>query len=146
MENKFNTESFDKIEFDAEENARLRLAMIKKKRGGKYKLSEAQFIEEMRGAWSCGELVAAERILRCIELNPELENSVDLVKGEIHLFILKVFEVLKKSKNLEIKMDVHLEDLLWGKYSTEEVMKRREKFNVDAVKKRLEKLESPVSM
>lgn len=108
------------VEKDAVAHALRRARTISKKRGGKFKMSEHQFTVEMTTAWISGEFSAAERILRCIEADPEL-NSKDLIRGEIHIAILDLFKILKK--RLDIKENLELEDLLWGKFTTENVVK-----------------------
>ena len=111
------------VEKDAEVKAVYRLAQFKAKRGGKFKISEAQFVEELKNMWMTGEFSAAERILRHIE-SDEAANTKDLIRGEIHIFLLDLFAILKK--RMDIKRTFGLDDLLWGRYTTEKVMASRE--------------------
>lgn len=96
-----------------------RLAILKNKRGGKFKLSEKQFVDELATSWVSGEFSAAERILRCIELDPEL-NTSDLINGELHMMIVDFYEVLKKRSVLVPGFE--LGDLIDGKYSTKAIL------------------------
>lgn len=120
--NKYKREALLNIEKDAIDRAHERLATLKKKRGGKFKITEKQLVEELANVWVAGEFSAAERILRIVEVDPELTTK-DLIRGEIHLFIMEVFSLLKR--RLELQMDLKLENLLWGKFSTEDLMRRR---------------------
>lgn len=104
------------VEVDAKERARAILSEVKGRRGGKFKLSEAQFVEEMERMWVGGEFSSAERILRAIEMKKEVD-SVDMVRGEIHLFLLFLFEIVKR--RFKTREDLKLEDMIYGKYSTE---------------------------
>lgn len=118
------------VEMDAGEKARMRLNQIKKKRGGKFKVSEAQFLKELEDMWIAGEFSSAERILRSIESDEEVASR-DLIRGEIHIFIMDLFSLLKK--RLQLEENLKLEDLIWGQYSTEKVVeafKEREKLRV----------------
>lgn len=114
-------ECFSNVDKDGLLKARKRADAICKVRGGKFKLSEKQFIEEMTTQWICGEFSAAERILRAIELDPEV-NTKDLIRGEIHIFMLDVYNVLKKRGGFN--SNIELEDLIDGKYSTEFALKK----------------------
>jgi hypothetical protein len=116
--NEYRSSIISSVENDATEKAYMRLDAIRKKRNGKFKISEKQFIQEMENMWVSGEFTSAERILRCIESDPEI-SSKDLIRGEIHIFIMDLFKILKK--RLDLSMDLNLEDLLWGKYTTEKM-------------------------
>ena len=117
-------EARSNVENDAKQKAAKRLNAICHRRGGKFKISEKQFSEELENMWISGEFSCAERILRCIEIDKEL-NSRDLIRGEIHLFILDLYKILKE--RLDLKEDLQLEDLLDdGKYFTGRIMESRE--------------------
>lgn len=111
------------VEKDAKIKANTRLVRIKAKRGGKFKISEKQFLEELENMWMIAEFSAAERILRHIEIDAEI-NSKDLIRGEIHIFLLDLFKILKK--RIDIKASFGVEDLLWGRFTTEKVMATRQ--------------------
>ena len=102
-------------EMDAIRAAQNRLNAIKHARGGKYKMSERQFLEEMENMFLAGEFSAAERVMRCVEHDEEL-NTRDLCIGELHMYVIHVYALLKR--RLKLKQNVDLEDLIDGKYST----------------------------
>lgn len=104
-------------EQDAKNKAEHILAQIKSVHGGKFKLSEKQFIEYMSHMWIYGELSAGERILFALNEDPSLNR--DTIIGELHLFVLETFKVLKKRLNL--KMDICLDDFLFGRFSKNKV-------------------------
>jgi hypothetical protein len=106
------------VEKDGRNNAIRRLNAIKRKRGGKFKLSEAQFMEEMENAWICGEFSSSERVLRCIELDDGLDTK-DMIVGEVHLFINDLYQILKK--RLGLLPDLDVDDLIFGKYSSRKI-------------------------
>lgn len=118
----FKDKVFSHIEEDGLLRAQDRLKVLCQKRGGKFKISEKQFVQELSNMWVGGEFSAAERLLRVIEADPELDTK-DMIRGEIQMYVIRVFNILKK--RLDLDMNVRLEDLLYGKYATEEVLKAR---------------------
>ena len=112
------------VERDAKQKAYARLVQMKSKRGGRFKISEAQFVEELTNMWIAGEFCAGERILRCIEIDETLSTK-DLIRGEIHEFILAGYKILKKRMR-EITEDLKVEDLIYGKFSTDKVVADQE--------------------
>lgn len=119
---KINTRST--VEKDGENKARHLYRTICAQRGGKFKISERQFIEDVAGIWIAAEFSASERILRCIELDEEL-NSRDMIRGEIHNFIMDLFKILKKRGM--VRGELNLMDILEGKYSTRVGVEERTK-------------------
>ena len=73
------------VEKDAKIKAYYRLAQFKAKRGGKFKISEKQFIDELQNMWITGEFSSAERMLRFIESDESMATR-DLIRGELHVF------------------------------------------------------------
>ena len=115
------TEVKSSVEKDATKNAHHRLKILTAKRGGKFKISEKQFQEELEMAWIGGEFSSAERILRCLELDEDLSTR-DLCIGEAHNFVIDLYKVLKKK--LGLKDELGLEDILTGgKYATQMIEK-----------------------
>lgn len=110
------------LEKDATAKAYHKLRVICNRRGGKFKLSEKQFIEVIEDIWIAGEFSGAERILRCLEMDKDL-NTRDLCLGEIHIFIMDVYNILKKRWKLRGELD--LGDLVDGKYSTRAIEESR---------------------
>lgn len=88
-----------------------RISQIKKKRQGKFKVREKDFKEEMLDLWITAQLDAGMRVLKFIESDEEI-NTKDLIRGEIHLYILDSFSILKK--RLKMKETITIEDLLEG--------------------------------
>jgi hypothetical protein len=111
---------------DATEKARMSLARLKNSRGGKFKISERQYVEEAEATWLFAEFSAAERIMRAIESDDDLDNK-DNIRAALHIYILESYEVLKKKFNL--RRSVTLEDLIDGKHSTETILRSRDEHN-----------------
>jgi hypothetical protein len=106
-------------EADGKRKAQLRLQNICARRGGKFKLTEKQFCEEMELMFLIGEMSGAERILRGIESDDSIDTK-DLIRGEIHMFLMALNDILKKRASGVA--DLKLEDLLWGRFTTDKVL------------------------
>ena len=102
------------MESDSRKHAQNMADRICGLRAGKFKISEAQFKDEIQKAWLAGELSAAERILRCIEMDPELDSR-DLIRGELHLYIMENLRVLRKHAPVGY---VGVEELIDGRFAT----------------------------
>ena len=111
----YKGEVLSTVEKDAIDRARMRLNAIKSARGGKFKLSEKQFCTELENIWIWAELSAAERIMRCAEADLELSTR-DLLIGEMHSFVMACYDILKK--RVPLKMELKLDDLLYGPFAT----------------------------
>ena len=109
-------------EQDAKAKALYRLHKAKKKRGGKYKMSERQFVEECEINWIAAELSATERMMRYIESDRSTLATVDDVLAEMHMFLVDLVNILKKKKELDKDIDFGLDDLLTGRYTTANVL------------------------
>jgi hypothetical protein len=133
--NDFKQDIMSTVEKDAKAKAFARLAQLKQKRGGKFKVSEKQFTEELENMWITGELSGTERMLRYIESDTELDTK-DLIRGEMHVFLIDLFNILKK--RIDIKLAFGIEDLLWGRFTTEKVLASR-KFSSDRIDKEFDK-------
>lgn len=81
----------------------------------KFKVSHKQYRTDMELAWLAGEMSSAERILRCIDLDEELNNR-ELIQGELHMYIMDVKAELEKHMG---PINVGVEDLMEGLFSTE---------------------------
>jgi hypothetical protein len=107
-------------ESDGKVNANAFRNIVANRRAGKFKLSEAQFVEIATTIWCQAEFSALERILRCMELNKD--HTKNEIIGEIHLILLNNYDILKK--RMGISGDLKLEDFLPdGKYSTDRIEK-----------------------
>jgi len=102
------------IEITARQRAMVRANQIARKRNGKFKINQKEFLEEMEIMWISAEMSATERILQWLEANTWI-NTNDLMKGECHLLILTIFKTLKT--RMKLKMDLSLEDFVSGRYS-----------------------------
>lgn len=111
--------SLSNCEQDAKDRAYKTLMVFKAARGGKFKISEAQFRTELESIYISGEFSAAERLLRAIEFDAELITK-DLIIGELHLFILRIADILRRRGLLEGQ--VHLEDIIDGRHSTHKIL------------------------
>lgn len=112
------------VERDAASKARDTLASVKKERGGKFKLSERQFLQVAEDLWMGAELSGAERVMRIVEGDTDIVTKDD-VRAVLHLYVLSLFNKVKRRLNLA--MSVTLDDLVHGKYSTEYINKERER-------------------
>lgn len=118
----YKAEVVKNIEKDGMDKAELAVQSLCHKRNGKFKISEKQFIEEMTNMWVSGELSGAERVLRLLESDPDLTTK-DLIRGEIHVLLINIYKIAKR--RMSLKKEFALEDFLYGKYTTEEVMRAR---------------------
>lgn len=116
-------EYFTSVEKDAQAKAVQTLLKIKKDRGGKFKLSERQFMDVIETIWIGAEMSGAERVLRAIESDDDLDTK-DNIRAALHIFVLDLLKILKK--RIGLKMTVTLEDIIWGKYSTANIFKNKE--------------------
>ena len=129
--NDFKQDIMSTVEKDAKAKAFARLAQLKQKRGGKFKVSEKQFLLELENMWITGEFSATERMLRYVEADTELDTK-DLIRGEMHVFLIDLFNILKK--RIDLKITFGINDLLWGRFTTEKVLASR-KFSSDRTDK-----------
>ena len=111
-----------KLSEDAMDFGWMRLADWKNRKRGNFKMSERQFVEEVAYIWLAGNMSAAEIILRKVDMD-ETSTRSDIQAG-LHLFILQCLRDIKK-KVPQLKLDVELEDLICGKFSTEHYLEKR---------------------
>jgi hypothetical protein len=109
-------EAIKKLSEDAMDFAWIRLADWKNRRRGNFKISERQFVDEVAYVWLAGNLSAAEIFLRKVDMD-ETCTRAD-IQAELHLFLLQCVADIKK-KMPQLKVQVDLEDLIDGKYSTD---------------------------
>lgn len=109
------------IRRDAREQALERLFQVKKARGGKFKVNDRVFVEELENIWMVAELSAHERIMREFEEDKTLQR--DDIRGLLHEIVYRLFNIMKKIRNL--RMEVTLEDIIYGKHSTEVLQRQR---------------------
>lgn len=125
MNEEYKEEVTHTVESDAYKYARGRLSKICTKRGGKFKLSEKQLVDEMAATWMIAELSAAERLMRSIEADKDLiiptdgAQTMNMMLGEFHMFIVDLHKILEKRHKMF--PDLNIEDLIWGKYTTDKV-------------------------
>lgn len=97
-------------------------AISQRKLNGTFKLSEKQFVDEAAYIWLSGNMSAAEILLRKVDMDPTMTRSD--MQAELHLYILQCVRGIKKQVP-QIKLNVELEDLIVGNFSTEKYLAAR---------------------
>lgn len=97
-------------------------AICNRKMNRTFKLSEKQFVDEASYIWLSGNMSSAEILLRKVDMDPTMTRAD--FQAELHLYILECIKGIKKQVP-QMKLNVELEDLIVGKFSTEKYLAHR---------------------